>query len=164
MTPTPLPFSTHTLGIGGRIKARYSDFVVEEVLNNGSVCEVTTFLEKGFDAIPTPLKIPPKPEGKDHVHLDLEKINKDFSNIVKRLSRFARVSKKRIGYAGLKDRRGITCQRISIFQPDPELLQKFHIKGVELRNPSWEKERIELGDHSENRFTITIRNSNPKQK
>ena len=36
-----------TKDIGGQVKRRYSDFIVEEVQKNGKVCEVKSFLE-GF--------------------------------------------------------------------------------------------------------------------
>lgn len=177
------PFSTSTPGIGGQIKRRYSDFVVEEIQTNGKKCEVKRFWQENDpqekrntdnsnsfpiendDQIPglqnaTPIQLPPKPADRtfSQLHCDLEKINTETSLAVSHLARFLQVSKKRIGYAGLKDKRAITCQRISIFEPNVERLERFHSKMIDLRNFEWKKERIEIGDLSGNAFSITIRN------
>lgn len=150
-------FSTTSKGIGGQIKRRYSDFVVEEILANEKICEARRFLgEKPFEE-KEQLAVPEKHEGKEHLHLDLEKINKDQNYAINKIARFVGCSKKRIGYAGLKDKRAVTCQRISVFSPDTERLKIFSEKGIVLRNAEWSRERIEIGSHKGNRFTTTIR-------
>jgi tRNA pseudouridine13 synthase len=151
-------FLTTSAPLGGEVKRRYSDFVVEEVLENGRVCEVKRFdraLEERVEH--EKIKVP-EPNGKEHLHLELEKINTDTNFAIARISRGIGVSKKRIGYAGLKDKRGITCQRISIYKPDPGRVERFGFRGLELRNPEWSDERIELGNLKGNNFTIIIRN------
>ncbi|MCX6798761.1 MAG: tRNA pseudouridine(13) synthase TruD [Candidatus Diapherotrites archaeon] len=149
-------FSTATEGIGGQIKRRYSDFVVEEIRPDGSICDVRRFTESGTH-LEEALGIPENREKLQFLHLDLEKINKDTSFAVSKISRFLRCSRNRIGYAGLKDKRAVTCQRISIFEPDLERLQQFGSQGMQLRNAQWNAERIEIGTLQGNRFTITIR-------
>ena len=149
-------YSTLSQGIGGSIKRRYSDFIVEEIQENGRVCEAKKFVEKGF-VEGEKLVVPENPESKQHLHLDLEKINKDLNFVIRKLARFLQCSKKRFGYAGLKDKRAVTGQRISIFQPDTKKLENFFSRGVELRNPEWSDERIELGKHWGNGFIVVIR-------
>ncbi len=151
-----VPYSTQFPGIGGRIKYRYADFIVEVIFSETKVCEVKRFAKEG-ESFPL-TAIPEKESGKEHLHCDLEKINKDLNFVIKKMARFIHCSKKRIGYSGLKDKRGVTCQRISFFSPHIEAVKNFHSRGIELRNPSWEKDRIELGTHKGNRFTIIIRN------
>ncbi len=149
--------STSCLGIGGKIKLRYSDFIVEEIARDGRIARVERFLEEGALDNPTKIIVPENPEKKDFLHFDLEKFNSDVSFCIKRLTRYLQLSQKRIGYAGLKDKRAITCQRISLFQPPAERLEQFSSKLMDLRNAEWSNERIEIGSLKGNRFTITIR-------
>lgn len=154
------PFSTKSKGIGGNIKQRYSDFVVEEIQADGKKCAVERFLEEnGFEKA-TPIQIPERKDERvfSQLHCDLEKINSETHFAINHLSRFLQVSRKRIGFAGMKDKRAITCQRISLFQPNLEKLALFKSKMMDLRNFEWKKERIEIGDLKGNAFTITIRN------
>ncbi|MFA5357320.1 MAG: tRNA pseudouridine(13) synthase TruD [archaeon] len=151
-------FVTTTEALGGKIKQRYSDFIVEEVLIDGRICQVKKF-DKAFGERKEELEkiIVPASNGKEQLLLDLEKINQDTNFVFARLARGLNVSKKRIGYAGLKDKRGITCQRISLYGPDPKRVERFGFRGIELRNPEWSDKRIELGELKGNNFVLTIR-------
>ena len=148
-------FFTSCPGIGGRIKYRYADFVVEEITAN-RICEAKRFVVENPED--ETFKIPPKEAGKEYLHLDLEKINKDLHDAIRYIARFLHCSKDRISYAGIKDKRAVTCQRISIWNPNIERLQEFKAKGLVLRNPEWSKKKIDLGDLKGNRFTVIIRN------
>ena len=86
-------FSTKTEGIGGQIKRRYTDFVVEEMLNDGHICETKRFTENGTHQ-EEPLVVPKKPAGEEQLHLDLEKINKDTNFVIRELARYLQTSKK----------------------------------------------------------------------
>ncbi len=148
-------FSTNCKGIGGQIKRRYTDFVVEEIQSD-RVCKAKRFTEKGTHLQET-VSVPKNSGKKEQLHLDLEKINKDTNFVIRKITRYLQCSKKRIGYAGMKDKRAVTCQRISIFKPDEERLAMFGSMGIQLRNPKWSNLRIELGMLKGNRFTITVR-------
>lgn len=151
-------YTTSTEGIGGQIKRRYADFIVEEVTPEGKICKVERFADaEAFSKEKEALKVPENPEKKEHLHLELEKINKDLNFVIRDLTRYLQCSKKRVGYAGLKDKRAVTCQRISLFEPDAGRLEEFGKRGIALRNPSWENDRINIGDLKGNFFTITIR-------
>ena len=149
-------FSTKTKGIGGQIKRRYTDFIVEEMQTNGKLCKVQRFIEDGTHHS-DPVEAPKNPKEKEQLHVDLEKINKDLNFSIKNITRFLQCSKKRVGYAGLKDKRGVTCQRISLFKPNLERLHEFHSMGLQMRNPEWQDERIEIGMLKGNQFMITVR-------
>ncbi|MFH0954725.1 MAG: tRNA pseudouridine(13) synthase TruD [Candidatus Micrarchaeota archaeon] len=153
------PFSTKSEGIGGDIKRRYADFIVEEIQTDHSKRAVTRFVQENASESATPIEIPEKPKDSayQHLHFDLEKINLDTNSAVSRIARFFHLSRKRIGYAGLKDKRGITCQRISAYEPDVETIKKFQSRGIDLRNFEWKKNKIEIGDLTGNAFTLIIR-------
>jgi len=149
-------FSTSAKGIGGQIKRRYTDFVVEEIREDGRVCKAKRFVVGGSH-LEEGLIVPKQAEGMEQLHLDLEKINKDMNFTIRQLARYLQCSNRRVGYAGMKDKRAVTCQRISIFQPNVERLEAFGSMGIQLSNPDWEKERLELGMLKGNKFTITVR-------
>ena len=150
-------FVTKTPGIGGRIKRRISDFIVQEVSKEGKVWEARAFsgdakaeLEKAW---PEGLA----PEGREQLHVTLEKFNMDTNFAIQRVARALGTSRKRVGYAGMKDKRAITCQRISIWQPDVERLKRLESRYLDLREAEWRGERIELGGLWGNDFNITVR-------
>lgn len=149
-------FITTTTPLKGRVKQRYSDFIVEEVTTEGT-CTVQRYNrpmeERNFEKF----KIPENLENKENLIFDLEKINIDTSATLALIARGTNTSKTRIGYGGLKDKRAITCQRISINSPNIERVQRFGVRGIEIRNPRW-GDRLELGDLLGNQFTINIRN------
>jgi len=149
-------FFTTTPPLKGIVKMRYSDFVVEEVTSEG-VCEVKRYNKKMEERNFEKMKVPPNENNKENLILDMEKINQDTIGALAVIARGMNLSKKRIGYGGLKDKRAITAQRISLFDPDISRVERFGVKGIELRNPRW-GDRIELGDLNGNQFTITIRN------
>ncbi len=149
-------YLTTTKPLTGRIKQRYSDFIVEEVLEDGYVCKATHYVDgaiKNFERI----KIPENTENFEHLIIELEKVNTDTNLAIALLARGLGLGKTRFGYAGLKDKRAITCQMISIYQPDVARMEKFGVKGLKTRNPKWSSKRIELGELKGNNFTITLR-------
>jgi len=144
-------YFTKTKPLNGTIKHRYSDFIVKEILLDNSVCR---FLEEGEKEN---IVIPDNLENKEFLHFTLQKTNMDVQNAIKLLALNQKCGKSRIGFAGLKDKRGITSQRISIYMPNIELLQKLHHPLIKIFDFSWENKRIELGDLKGNFFKIIIR-------
>ena len=152
-------YITKTPPLGGKAKSRYSDFIVEEIYEEDGEekkCEVNHFTINFDQRQFIDIKVPENTEKKEHLIIDLEKINTDTNTATALLSRGLSMSTKRIGYGGLKDKRGVTCQRISIFDPDVRRVEKFGVKGLKVKKPRW-GERIELGDLVGNEFTIIIR-------
>lgn len=147
-------FITTGNGINGKIKQRYSDFLVEEVLSH-RVCKAKN-LEGEMQENIMPA-IPENSENFDFLHLDLEKTNRDLHDAVRQIARFLHISPSRIGYAGIKDKRAVTCQRISIYRPDLNLLKEFKSKTIRLAEPEWSDKKIDLGMLKGNRFTVIIR-------
>ncbi|MEE8167944.1 MAG: tRNA pseudouridine(13) synthase TruD [Candidatus Hydrothermarchaeales archaeon] len=126
-------FITTTPGIGGKLRTVTKDFVVEELHG---------------DAVETP---------GDYTHFTLEKENWDGMGAVKAMARALKVSLKRFGFAGTKDKRAVTRQRVSVWRIEPEELQRLRIKGITLSDFVKSDRRISLGDSLGNRFEIIIR-------
>ncbi len=151
-----LHYTTTTPGIGGTIKRRITDFAVREITPDGRVLENMVFGDF-WPPRHEVLEVPPQQEGMEQLILTMEKFNLDTNDALRRISRQLRTSGKRIGYAGLKDRRAITAQRISIWKPDVELLKRKGSLYVGLREPRWSDERIEIGALKGNEFEVAVR-------
>lgn len=149
-------YLTTTKGIGGRIKQLPQDFVVEEKGFDYST-NVNFLPDKKVPEIDWKFVFENKPAGKPHLYLDLEKHNLSTAQAISQMSRFLQFSKKRFGYAGLKDKRSISSQRVSLYDPNLDRLSKFYFKDIKVYNPSWHSEKISIGDLKENHFKITIR-------
>jgi tRNA pseudouridine13 synthase len=96
-------------------------------------------------------------EDESYVWFDLTKRDCDFFRCLKILSRRLGVSPKRFGYAGVKDKRAVTTQKISVWNVPMAKLEGVRLRDIELSNFEEAKERINLGDLKANRFEITIR-------
>ncbi|MFH0904760.1 MAG: tRNA pseudouridine(13) synthase TruD, partial [Methanobacteriota archaeon] len=126
-------YYTKSPGTGGIIRQQIEDFVVEELTNRVEIIN-----------------------GK-YLIVELSKRNWDTHHLVRELSRILRVSQDRFGWAGTKDRRAFTKQKISIWDMSEEELSRVRLKDVELTPVGRSNKKISLGDLWGNRFKITIR-------
>lgn len=127
------------------IKKSPKDFKVEEITPEKKVLK----LERDY-------KFNSKTKGNQLICI-LKKENWEQNKAVRAISNSLHVSRKRIGYAGTKDKRALTNQRISIYDTNPEDLEKVKIKGIEITPLKREEERVTLGDLWGNRFTIKVK-------
>jgi tRNA pseudouridine13 synthase len=123
-------------GCGGVIKSCVEDFQVFEV-----------FEEQGY-------------EGGRYLVLELEKTNWDMHHLVHEMARKLRISQKRFGWAGTKDKRAVTSQRISIMNLDESDLSKINLPDLKIRVLGRTNRAVGLGDLLGNRFRIIIRDMN----
>ena len=129
-------YLTKTSGIGGTIRMNADDFWVTEVRDH----------EQSMDG--------------QYLIVKLTKKDWDTNHLIRELSRWFRVSRSRFGWAGTKDKRAVTTQRISIWDPDhaiEAMIPNVHIPGVELEITGRSKRKISLGDLRGNKFRIVIR-------
>ncbi len=152
-------YFTNTKPIKGTMKHRYSDFIVQEISFDNKICRNLP------EGVVEEINIPENKENKQFLHFTLQKTNFDVQNVVKGLALNQKCGKNRIGFAGLKDKRGITSQRISIFEPNIEQLSKFKQNMIKLFDFYWHDTKIDLGDLKGNFFTIVIRDIDlPKEE
>ncbi|MDI3486674.1 MAG: tRNA pseudouridine13 synthase, partial [Methanolobus sp.] len=126
-------YCTDAEGIGGVLRQEPEDFIVKEITNR----------EEGDS-------------GKNLI-LELTKTNWDMHHLVRDMSRKLGISQKRIGFAGTKDKRAKTTQKISIYDVSEEEIENFYLKDVELKVIGRSTRSIGLGDLYGNEFIITIR-------
>lgn len=125
-------YATKTPGIGGVLRSWPEDFVVEEL---------------------------PNPIGDDGPHLicRLTKRNWETQRAVREIARALGISHQRIGWAGTKDRRAVTTQYISLYEVDPEDLERISLRDLSIEAVGRARNHLHLGDLEGNRFAITIR-------
>lgn len=140
-------FISETQGTGGQIRQWPEDFLVEEILVNGSRAETT------------PKLAPSKISGKGRYLICLlVKRNRDTLLTARRIARQLGISERRVQIAGIKDKRAVTAQHISIENISLKKLGKIRSDGFKVHplhySPSMVFPHMLLG----NAFQITIRN------
>ncbi|MBM5805491.1 MAG: tRNA pseudouridine(13) synthase TruD [Candidatus Verstraetearchaeota archaeon] len=136
-------YSTGRKGIGGVLRQRPEDFVVEEITQEGLIANLDLQrLDRG--------------EGK-HTLAVLKKTSRDLMPTTSLLSK--KLGAK-VGFAGIKDRRAVTYQLISIDRSVSDDLP-LNMKNVELKPVGRSRWPLMPGELRGNRFTITIRSIEP---
>ncbi len=130
------PFAT------GSIKTQADDFIVEEQL---------PFTADGFG---------------EHVFVQIQKQGENTDYVARALARIAHVRQRDIGFAGLKDRHGLTTQWFSVWLPgkaDPDWfeIETDHIKVLQNTRHS---RKLKRGVLTGNQFHLLIRNFSGDQQ
>jgi len=115
---------------------------------------ITLFYSKSFKRVK---------RSNDYLHFKLMKSNIDTMGGLFRLSKILGCNQKLLSVAGLKDKRGVTTQKVSLYNCQPNIFEKFY--RVAGRNRElWvgdvvtgQQEPVALGQLQGNRFSIVIR-------
>ncbi|KAK5652511.1 hypothetical protein OQA88_10416 [Cercophora sp. LCS_1] len=101
--------------------------------------------------------------GGDYIHLTLYKENKDTMDAINTVARLLKIKATNFGFAGTKDRRAATVQRISIFrQREHNLIWlNSRLPNVKVGDFVHSKTPLQLGQHGGNEFVITLKNCEP---
>ena len=97
--------------------------------------------------------------GGEYLHFSLYKENRDTMEVINFISRGTKIGAKKFKFAGTKDRRAVTVQRVSVIRVHAEQLANLNktLQGAKLGNFNYEKHGLELGDLRGNEFLITLR-------
>jgi tRNA pseudouridine13 synthase len=126
-------------GIGGSIKQRPEDFLVDE----------------------QPLY---QPEGEgEHIYLFVQKRNMPTLAMIDVIARHFGVRKKDVGFAGLKDKVAITRQVVSVYAPGkkPEDFPQLEHESVQILWVDRHTNKLRPGHLRGNRFSIRVRDVRP---
>ncbi len=126
-------YCTDTEGIGGVLRQDTDDFIVRENTNR----------QEG--------------DSGKYIVIEMTKKNWDMHHLIRDISRKLGISQKRIGFAGTKDKRAKTTQKISIFDVSEKDIDNLYIKDVEMKVIGRSNRSLGLGDLYGNEFIITIR-------
>ena len=96
-----------------------------------------------------------------YVRFVMEKVNVDTNNAISSVASMLRMDQKLFGRGGLKDKRAVTAQFVTVPHVEPERLVQLR-KGltkmlVRLGNFEYAKDQITSGDLKGNRFEIVLR-------
>lgn len=138
-------YASESSGIGGIIRKSPDDFVVQEILVDGSKAHV----EPGETRIP---------EGRGrYLVCVLVKRRWDTLLAVHAIAKQLELEQERISFAGIKDANALTAQHISISRMMPEQILPLHIKGITLYPLKFSNEKINSMLLAGNAFKIIIK-------
>jgi tRNA pseudouridine13 synthase len=129
-------YATDAGGCGGILRSSAEDFQVDEVYPDFNY------------------------EGGRYLVLEVEKKDWDTHHLIRELSGQLRISQKRFGWAGTKDKRAVTRQRISIMNLDESELARITLPDIKIRVLGRTNRGVDLGDLLGNRFKIKIKEMN----
>ncbi|MBI1969773.1 tRNA pseudouridine(13) synthase TruD [Candidatus Woesearchaeota archaeon] len=123
-----------------QIKVLPEDFVVEEIST-----------------------VKPKKQGK-YAYCSLTKINYSTPAAAERIAKALKIPVSKIGFAGNKDKKAVTHQKISMYGISSERIATIKLGDISLQFLGYGNEPISLGDLEGNSFTITVRNIEDKPR
>ncbi|HMK54257.1 MAG TPA: tRNA pseudouridine(13) synthase TruD [Methanobacteriaceae archaeon] len=135
-------YITTEKGIGGRIRTQYEDFYVEEIPENQ-----------------------PSGEG-PNTWLFIDKIGRNTLDVVLDIARELKINRKRMGFAGMKDKAAHTRQWLCVSNVTPEELSGLEKKlyGVKILDIRANQKKLRIGQLIGNKFRLLIRETeNPAE-
>lgn len=93
----------------------------------------------------------------EHTYALVEKRGLTTLEMLRRLARALEVPEREMGYAGMKDARGVTRQTVSIPRVTPEQLLALEIPGLRVLTAERHNNKLRLGHLAGNRFRIRLR-------
>ena len=144
-------YATKTAGIGGALRESMDDFVVEEVLVDGSKASVNGEV---------PNRVLGSTIQKQRFLLcALVKRNWDTFVAVKNIAKSLGIDQARVQFAGIKDAKAVTAQHISIENVSMEEAAKIAVKDLKVTPIGYVREMLSLFYLLGNNFTITIKST-----
>ncbi|MEM3715321.1 MAG: tRNA pseudouridine(13) synthase TruD [Thermoprotei archaeon] len=136
-------------GIGGIIKYKTEDFIVEEINEQGIVYRSSLL----GDFTP-----PPSPTTGPYVFTIIERWGLDHHETIRLLCKKLNVKPSQIGIAGIKDRRAVITQGLTIKGINPSDLQKINLRKIKILWTGFSLGPLRPGMLYGNQFTVCIRN------
>lgn len=142
-------YATKTEGVGGAIKESVEDFIVEEILVDGSKASI--------DGVVPNRVIGSSAQRHRYLLCLLVKRNWDTFLAIKNVAKSLGVNQCRVQFAGIKDAKAITAQYITIENASIEDVAKVDVKDVKVTPIGYVREMLSLFYLLGNNFTITIK-------
>ncbi|MFW9799209.1 MAG: tRNA pseudouridine(13) synthase TruD [Candidatus Thorarchaeota archaeon] len=142
-------YSTTVPGVGGRLKKRFEDFLVEEITPEGKVLEF-----KDWEGEPSEMAV--AGEHSKYVSFVIQKMGLSTLDASTILAAELKLPQHLVTYAGLKDKRAVTVQMMSIPASAVERLREARLSRMTIRNLFHTRHRTQIGDLWGNRFTVRL--------
>ncbi|MGF7117525.1 tRNA pseudouridine(13) synthase TruD [Methanobacterium oryzae] len=135
-------YITSQKGIGGKIRTKYEDFYVEEIPESE-----------------------PSGEG-PNTWFFIEKLGRETLDVVLDVARELHVDRKRMGFAGMKDKRAVTRQWLCVANADVEQIKELEDKlyKVKILKIMQNEKKLRIGQLIGNKFRLLIRNTENPEK
>jgi len=146
-------YCTDGPSIGGRLRDRFEDFVVEEITPDGTVLEAKEWPSE--TAVGSTVSI--QGVRSKYVQFVLQKMGLSTLDAATIVAAAVKVSRHLVTYAGLKDKRALTVQAMSLPAQAFESLCRIHLSRIAVREPQYVRRPIQIGDLWGNRFTIVLK-------
>lgn len=97
--------------------------------------------------------------GGEYLHFSLYKENKDTLEVISFLTKQLKTTSRTFQFAGTKDRRAVTVQRVSAYRIEAGRLAGLNrtLRYAAVGDFEYRKQGLELGDLSGNEFVVTLR-------
>lgn len=139
-----LAYMTRTEATGGKIKTIPEDFIVEEILPDGTVLETNKATQR-------------ESSSGDFTRFVLQKKDWTTEEAIRRIAMALRIHPSRFSYAGSKDKTSISTQLVSVFRINEDRILRLNLKDITILG-AWKcDEKVRIGDLLGNRFKIAIR-------
>jgi len=92
--------------------------------------------------------------------LKVRKKNITTPEMIKRIAEYLNISKNLIGYAGLKDKDGLTIQWISIPRKYRDEINKFQDREIKILEQDLHRNKLKIGHLSGNKFFVRLKKVN----
>jgi len=145
-------YATRSLGIGGIVRGNVENFIVEEVLVDGSKAETNrTESEVKRGALRS------SPVKNRYLLCVFVKRNWDTFIALRNIAGQLGIKANQIHIAGIKDAKAVTAQHIAIERVSVEDIQKVHVKDIEVRPIGYLRNKLSSYYLLGNNFHITIK-------
>jgi len=142
-------YATGTSGIGGVIRQSVDDFVVEEVLVDGSKAKIDNVTESQV--------LGASSNRQRYLLCVLVKRNWDTFIAIKNIAKQLGTNQTQIHIAGIKDAKAVTAQHITIEHGSMEDTSKVNVKDVEIRPVGYVRDKLSSYYLLGNNFNIRIK-------
>jgi tRNA pseudouridine13 synthase len=145
-------YTTSSLGIAGVIRQHAEDFVVEEVLVDGSKAGINQFESQVKHRVLGSSIVRNR-----YLLCVLVKRNWDTFLALKAVAKQLGISTKRIHIAGIKDAKAVTAQHITVEDISTEDVQNVQVKDIKIYPIGYSRNKLSSYYLLGNQFHITIR-------
>jgi tRNA pseudouridine13 synthase len=143
-------YSTDFKGVGGVLKTRFEDFVVEEITPEGELLSSQDWSSSNTG-------LPIAGERDRYISFILQKIGLSTIDVSRILGSALKIPSSQITYAGLKDKRAITVQAMSVPSRVHESIKSLNLSNIIIRDLKYSHHPIQIGDLWGNHFQILLR-------
>jgi tRNA pseudouridine13 synthase len=142
-------YATETTGVGGVIRKSVDDFVVEEVLVDGSKAKIEKAVENRVLGAST--------SKQRYLLCVLVKRNWDTFIALRNIAKQLDISQRQVQIAGIKDAKAVTAQHITVENCSIEDVSKLNVKDIEVSAVGYVRDALSPYYLLGNNFTIRIK-------